>query len=82
MSEDDNLCSSQIMVTNHGDMIHDISYNYFGNRMVTCSSDQNMKIWDLDEESNTWKCSNCFQAHRATIWRVDWAHPEFGQVIA
>lgn len=76
------LCSSVITVTNHGDMIHDIAYNHFGDRMVTCSSDQNMKIWDLDEETKTWKCTKSWKAHRATIWRVDWAHPDFGQVIA
>lgn len=78
----DNLCSSTITASGHGDMIHDISYNHFGDRMVTCSSDQTMKIWDLDQETKTWKCSKSWKAHRATIWRVDWAHPEFGQVIA
>jgi len=76
------LCTSSVTVTDHDDMIHDISYNHFGDRMVTCSSDQNMKVWDLDEATKTWKCTKSWKAHRATIWRADWAHPEFGQVIA
>ena len=24
----------------------------------------------------------CFQTHSGSVWRVTWAHPEFGQVIA
>ena len=23
-----------------------------------------------------------FQAHQGSIWRLSWAHPEFGQIIA
>ncbi len=27
----------------HGDLIHDIQYNYYGNKLATCSSDQSIK---------------------------------------
>ena len=27
-------------------------------------------------------CVIFFQAHSGSVWRVTWAHPEFGQVIA
>ncbi len=28
----------------HKDLIHNVAHNYHGNRMVTCSSDQNVKV--------------------------------------
>lgn len=24
----------------------------------------------------------CFQTHSGSVWKVTWAHPEFGQIIA
>ena len=30
--------------TDHKDLIHDISYDYYGDRMATCSSDQTVKV--------------------------------------
>jgi nucleoporin SEH1 len=31
--------------TAHQDLIHDLSYDYYGTRIATCSSDQSIKIW-------------------------------------
>ena len=28
----------------HKDLIHDVSYDYHGRRMATCSSDQSVKV--------------------------------------
>lgn len=28
----------------HKDLIHDVSFDYYGDRMVTCSSDQYVKV--------------------------------------
>lgn len=30
--------------TDHKDLIHDISYNYYGDRLATCASDQLVKV--------------------------------------
>ena len=30
--------------TDQKDLIHDISYDYYGDRMATCSSDQTVKV--------------------------------------
>lgn len=40
----------------HKDLIHDVSYDYHGRRMATCSSDQSVKVWDLGEDGE-WKCT-------------------------
>ena len=30
--------------TGHQDLVHDVSYDYFGRRMATCSSDQRIRV--------------------------------------
>jgi WD40 repeat protein len=67
--------------TEHKAVIHDVSYDFYGKRLATCSSDQKVKVWDLDEESH-WKKTAEWKAHKGSVWKVEWAHPEFGQVIA
>lgn len=71
----------QHVLTKHEDLILDIAYDYYGKRLATCSSDQRIKVWDLDDV-NGWVCTAQWKAHSGPIWRVDWAAPEFGQVIA
>lgn len=66
--------------TEHKDVIHDVAYDYHGKRMATSSCDQLVKIWDL--VNGEWRCSASWKCHTGVIWRVTWAHPEFGQVIA
>jgi nucleoporin SEH1 len=47
----------------HDDLIHDIAYDYYGERLVTCSSDQRVKLWDLDIENNNWKPNNSWKVY-------------------
>eukprot|EP01117_Protostelium_nocturnum_P015918 TRINITY_DN6204_c1_g1_i1.p1 TRINITY_DN6204_c1_g1~~TRINITY_DN6204_c1_g1_i1.p1 ORF type:complete len:316 (-),score=59.73 TRINITY_DN6204_c1_g1_i1:69-1016(-) len=76
--------------TQHEDLIHDLSYDFYGKRLATCSSDQKIKVWDQaidkrqveEEEGNEWKLTFEWKAHSGSIWKVAWAHPEFGNVIA
>ncbi|CAM9201161.1 unnamed protein product [Phaeothamnion confervicola] len=70
--------------TNHADLVHDVRYDHYGKRLATCSSDQTVRVWDLDDngdwhvkEGGEWK-----NAHQGMIFRLVWAHPEFGQVLA
>jgi len=72
---------SKTIKSGHEDLIHDVAYDFYGKRMATCSSDQHVKIWDQDESGN-WTCSASFKTHHGSVWKVTWAHPEFGQVIA
>jgi len=67
--------------TQHEDLIHDICYDFYGKRIATCSSDQRIKVWDLNDQ-NEWICSCEWKAHSGSVWKVAWAHPEFGQVLA
>lgn len=68
------------IATNHKDLIHDVAYDHHGKRMATSSCDQYIKIWDLVD--GEWRCSTSVKAHSGVVWKVIWAYPEFGQVIA
>ncbi|KAF2077876.1 hypothetical protein CYY_000838 [Polysphondylium violaceum] len=67
--------------TSHEDLIHDVSYDFYGKRIATCSSDQKIKVWDLNDNGE-WGLSAEWKAHSGSVWKLAWAHPEFGQVIA
>ncbi|KAL5237581.1 hypothetical protein ACI65C_004991 [Semiaphis heraclei] len=65
----------------HKELIHDVAFDYYGDRMATCSTDQFVKIWDEDKKGN-WNMTASWKAHSGSVWKVTWAHPDFGQVIA
>ncbi|XP_052598360.1 nucleoporin SEH1 isoform X1 [Peromyscus californicus insignis] len=69
------------IAADHKDLIHDVSFDFHGRRMATCSSDQSVKVWDKSE-SGDWHCTASWKTHSGSVWRVTWAHPEFGQVLA
>lgn len=70
----------QTIETNHNDLIHDCSYDFYGQRMMTCSSDRTLKVFDLIKDqwvlSDSWTCAD------GVILKCVWAHPEHGQVVA
>lgn len=68
--------------TDHKDLIHDVAFDYYGTRMATCSSDQTVRVWELEAVSGNWNCTSSWKAHSGSVWKVTWANPEFGQVIA
>jgi len=39
------------------------------------------QVWDEDEHGN-WHLTASWKAHSGSVWKVTWAHPEFGQVLA
>lgn len=74
------MLHAKSIATDHKDIIQDVAYDYHGKRMATTSCDQFVKIWDFI--NGDWKCTASWKCHTGIIWRVTWAHPEFGQVIA
>jgi len=69
--------------TPHLDYIHELQYDFYSRRLVTCSGDSTLTIYSLSP-SNTWLHSpgSMWQAHKGVVWSVSWAHPEYGQLIA
>ncbi|KAH9923304.1 WD40 repeat-like protein [Amylocystis lapponica] len=66
----------------HNDLVTDAAYDFYGLRLATCSLDQRIKVWQLDERSGSWSVEDDWKAHDAAVTKVSWAHPEFGTVLA
>lgn len=72
----------------HGDIVTDISFDFYGTRFATCSIDKSIKVWTKlnksngDQNDDTWIPYTIQRTHQDSIWRVSWSHPEFGQLIA
>lgn len=39
------------------------------------------KVWDQNNDGK-WTLSSSWKAHSGSVWKLTWAHPEFGQVLA
>lgn len=74
------MYSAKVVACDHRDLIHDAAFNWYGNWLATCSSDQTIKVWRLDPHTQAWKCTSSWKCHSGSVWKVTWAHPEFGQV--
>ncbi len=68
--------------TEHEELVHDIAYDFYGQRLATCSSDKHIKIHDYDPNTGNWTLNDSWKAHDSTISKVVWAGPEYGQIIA
>jgi nucleoporin SEH1 len=72
-----------VLKPKHSDIVNDIVFNYYGKRFASCSSDKSIKIWTLDDVKGEWYAEDVAnRAHQDSIWRLSWAHPEFGQPLA
>ncbi|SCU81205.1 LAFA_0C03312g1_1 [Lachancea sp. 'fantastica'] len=69
-------------VTGHEDLVHDLAYDFYGRHVATCSSDQHIKVFRLDRETNEWQLSDSWKAHDSSVVSLDWASPEYGRIIA
>lgn len=64
-------------VTGHEDLIHDVKYDYYGKHIATASSDQHIKVFDLNSTNSTWVLNDLWKAHDSLVMRVSWADPIF-----
>ncbi|KAK6202688.1 WD40-repeat-containing domain protein [Scheffersomyces amazonensis] len=64
-------------VTGHEELIHDVKYDFYGKHIATASSDQHIKVFDLDSSNSAWVLNDSWKAHDSSIVKLSWAHPEF-----
>ncbi len=82
------LHSFPVGVSSSSDYVHDVTYNYYGTKMAICTTAQKILVWEKREgaigiEGGDWTLTaEISNAHSGPIWRLDWAHPEFGQILA
>lgn len=69
-----------VVDTHHEEMIHDSQLDYYGRQLATCSSDRSIKIFDVVGDQMNMVAD--LRGHEGPVWRVAWAHPKFGNVLA
>ena len=67
--------------TNHKNIIHDTQFDYYGKYLATCSSDQHIHIYEIDNQTHQQILREKIHAHQAPIWRLSWSLPEFGNLL-
>lgn len=63
----------------HTDLVLAVDFNFYGNRMVTASSDHRLKVWDKRDEN--WVLIDSWRAHDAEVVDVKWNGPFTGSII-
>ena len=63
----------------HQDLVLVVSYNFYGTRMATASSDHRVKVWDRNDQSGQWTVTDVWLAHDAECTDVKWNGPFVGE---
>lgn len=67
------------------DVVNDICFDYHGKRFAACSMDKRISVFDgleVQGERRWSRTGDIPRAHNDCVWRLSWAHPEFGQLLA
>lgn len=60
--------------------VHDLQLDYYGKRVAAASSDSTVHIWDITDGQQ--KPVGVLKGHEGPVWKVSWAHPKFGNLLA
>lgn len=71
----------KLFATGHEELIHNVAYDFYGKQLATCSSDQHIKVFDLDPVTSSWVLNDSWKAHDSTVVKVAFAAPEFGRIL-
>jgi len=72
---------SQKFESGHQDVVHDVTMDYYGKRIATCSADRTIKLFGMNT-SDTPTLLASLTGHEGPVWQVAWAHPKFGSMLA
>ncbi|XP_024360104.1 protein transport protein SEC13 homolog B [Physcomitrium patens] len=72
----------QVMESGHQDVVHDVSVDYYGKRLASCSSDRLIKVFAISSEDVLPNSLATLAGHEGPVWQVAWAHPKFGSILA
>ena len=48
--------------------VNDISFDYYGKRLTSCSSDKQIKVYDYNEMTKEWDCYDITRAHGGCMY--------------
>ena len=66
--------------TGHVDAVHDAQLDFYGKRLATASSDRTVRLFDVAGGRQAQIAK--LEGHEGPVWRVAWAHPTFGSLLA
>jgi protein transport protein SEC13 len=61
-------------------LLHDVQMDYYGRQVASAGSDCRIKIFDVDHGVKRQAAE--LSGHDGPVWRLAWAHPEFGNLLA
>lgn len=67
----------KLFLTGHEELVHDVQYDFYGKHIATVSSDQHIKVFDMDATSSSWVLNDLWKGHDSLVVKVTWAHPHF-----
>ncbi|GHJ86171.1 hypothetical protein NliqN6_2573 [Naganishia liquefaciens] len=73
---------STTLATHHADLVTDVAYDYYGERLATASGDQKIKVWKKDPVKGSWDLEDEWKAHDAPVLQLAWSHPEHSNLLA
>lgn len=68
--------------TGHLTHVHNLSHNFEGDRIATCSSDLRIRIWDHTPGAGWRLSAELPRVHTGSIQKVAWAHSGDGALLA
>lgn len=60
--------------------LHSVQLDYYGQRVAGASADGTVHIWSVADGQQ--KQAGVCKGHEGPVWKVVWAHPKFGSVVA
>eukprot|EP00756_Hemistasia_phaeocysticola_P064297 Hpha_TRINITY_DN7687_c0_g1::TRINITY_DN7687_c0_g1_i1::g.19367::m.19367/K14004/SEC13; protein transport protein SEC13 len=70
----------EVLNTGHEAQVQCASFDAFGQYLATCGSDGSVRVFQLREGQQSSIAD--LREHRGPVWRVAWAPPAFGRVLA
>lgn len=61
-------------------LLHDVQLDYYGKRAAAASGDFTIHVWDITDGQQ--KPAGHLRGHEGPVWKVSWAHPKFGSLLA
>ncbi|WWC69711.1 uncharacterized protein I206_103654 [Kwoniella pini CBS 10737] len=75
------MLQSGLLQTGHADLVTHVTYDFYGERLATCSADQKIMIFRKTPD-NTWDRETGWKAHDAPILHLSFSHPVHGSLLA
>ena len=77
---------AHLIATDNKEIVNDLSFDWSGKRLAIVTAERKIKIYTKenpeDDPKVNWVLTSDFSAHLGPIWKIKWAHPDFGSIIA